>query len=167
MPLWIWRNINTEEVGNALVIVNWWLAIHKAVDEYFKGKTDGIAYAKDLVVTSDAECSELLLTHWNTIVVNEGLCNDMEEDLDISNYSDLESLVIGDNSLMNVPQVIFCNLTVLNNITIGDNALKNVPQVIFRNLPVLKTVTIGDNVFVNAKRVVVDSNYMICEWIHE
>ena len=58
----------------------------------------------------------------------------MEEDLDISNYSDLESLVI------------------------GDNALKNVPQVIFRNLPVLKTLTIGDNVFVNAKRVVVDSN---------
>ena len=88
-----------------------------------------------MVVTSDAECSELLLTHWNTIVVNEGLCNDMEEDLDISNYSDLESLVIGDNSL------------------------KNVPQVIFRNLPVLKTLTIGDNVFVNTKRVVVDSNW--------
>ena len=143
MPLWIWRNINTEEVGNALVIVNWWLAIHKAVDEYFRGKGNGDAYAKDLIVTSDAECSELLLTHWTTIVVNEGLCNDMEEDLDISNYSDLESLVI------------------------GDNALKNVPQVIFRNLPVLKTLTIGDNVFVNAKRVVVDSNYMICEWIHE
>ena len=142
MPLWIWRNINTEEVGNALVIVNWWLAIHKAVDEYFRGKGNGVAYAKDLIVTSDAECSELLLTHWTTIVVNEGLCNDMTEDLNISNYSDLESLVI------------------------GDNALKNVPQVIFRNLPVLKTLTIGDNVFVNAKRVVVDSNYMICEWMN-
>ena len=59
----------------------------------------------------------------------------MTEDLKISNYSDLESLVI------------------------GDNALKNVPQVIFRNLPVLKTVTIGDNVFNNTKRVVVDSNW--------
>ena len=63
----------------------------------------------------------------------------MEEDLDISNYSDLESLVIGDNSLMNVPQVIF------------------------RNLPMLNTLTIGDNVFVNTKRVIVDSNYMIYE----
>ena len=63
----------------------------------------------------------------------------MEEDLNITNYSDLESLVI------------------------EKDALKNVPQVIFRNLTVLKTLTIGDNVFVNAKRVVVDSNYMICE----
>ena len=69
------------------------------------------------------------------------MCNDMTEDLKISNYSDLESLVI------------------------GDNALKNVPQVIFRNLPVLKTLTIGDNVFNKTIHVVVDSN--LCDiWVN-
>ena len=55
--------------------------------------------AEKLIIESDLDCSKLLQTNWQSITVNEGLCNSMTNDLTISYDLCLESVVIKKNSL--------------------------------------------------------------------
>ena len=62
--------------------------------------------------------------------MNEGLCNNMKDDLFISNNPCLESIVINSNSLQNLNSLVISNNPQLNSIVVtGGNGLQNVKSV--------------------------------------
>ena len=77
-----------------------------------------IPEATQLIVSTDEDCEELLLTHWNEIIVNPGCCNEMANDLVISNYMNLERITIKANA--SSPMNTLANL---NSLTISNNPL--------------------------------------------
>ena len=87
----------------------------------------------DLVISSDLECELIVEGNWKSITVGDDLCNDMEEDLVISDYFHLEYIVIGKNSLMNIPQLILRNLPTFNSFTVGENSFANSNRVIIES----------------------------------
>ena len=93
----------------------------------------GIVYTcsstQSLNVTSDSDCDKLQENGWNSIIVNEGLCNNMKDDLFISNNPCLESIVINSNSLQNLNSLVISNNLQLSSIVIAggqvwDSSLK-------------------------------------------
>ena len=83
----------------------------------------GIVYTcsstQSLNVTSDSDCDKLQENGWNSIIVNEGLCNNMKDDLFISNNPCLESIVINQNSLQNLNSLVISNNLQLSSIVIA------------------------------------------------
>ena len=67
---------------------------------------------QDLVIQSDNQCSRLKMVGWKNITVNEGYCNDITSDINISNNPCLQSIVVKKKSFMNV-----------NSLTISNNPL--------------------------------------------
>ena len=68
-----------------------------------------ITPGEPLVIESDSDCSKLLQTNWQSITVNEGLCNSMTGDLLISNYLSLESIEIKRDSLRDLNKLVISN----------------------------------------------------------
>ena len=93
----------------------------------------GIVYTcsstQSLNVTSDSDCDKLQENGWNSIIVNEGLCNNMKDDLFISNNPCLESIVINSNSLKNLNSLVISNNPQLNSIVTGSYGLDYVKSV--------------------------------------
>ena len=69
------------------------------LEEHYKLVTETpteelIPGVNQLIVSSDADCEQLLLNHWVEITVNPGYCNSMTNDLVISNYTSLRRFTI-------------------------------------------------------------------------
>ena len=73
-----------------------------------------------LTITSNSDCNKLLQNGWKSITVNEGLCNSMTNNLTISYYPCLESIVLKKNSLKNLNSLVISNNTQLSSIVTED-----------------------------------------------
>lgn len=72
-----------------------------------------------LRVTKESECEKLTDNTWKSIVVESGLCNSMTGDLRIENYPHLYSLIVKDQSLMNLNSLTITNNPYLNHFETG------------------------------------------------
>ena len=90
--------------------------------------------AEKLIIESDSDCSKLLQTNWQSITVNEGLCNSMTGSLTISNYSNLMSISISDNSLINITSLTISHNPYLYSVSIGNYALTSVTSFIMEGI---------------------------------
>ena len=59
-------------------------------------------YSQPLVISSNSDCYKINQNGWTSITVNEGYCNDITSDINISNNPCLQSIVVKKESLMNV-----------------------------------------------------------------
>ena len=69
--------------------------------------------ASDLVISSEADCEKIKEKGWKSITVNEGLCNSMTDDLDISFYPYLEWIRVED-SLKNIHSLTISSKMIRN-----------------------------------------------------
>ena len=69
-----------------------------------------------LVISSDSDCYKINQNGWTSIYVNEGYCNDITSDINISNYPCLRSIVVKKKSLMYVNSLTISNNTLLQTI---------------------------------------------------
>ena len=95
---------------------------------------DYISTEGTLLVTSDDICEKTSLKYWNSIEVADEVCNDIEEELAISDSPYLESITVGSGSFKNVTQVSFTNLTMLNSFTVGEYAFENTNRVVVNSM---------------------------------
>ena len=65
-----------------------------------------------LIISSNSNCYKINQNGWTSIYVNQGYCNDITSDLNISNNPCLQSIVVKKKSFMNV-----------NSLTISNNPL--------------------------------------------
>ena len=70
----------------------------------------------DLIISSDSDCDKIEENTWKSITVNAGLCNSMIGDLNISNYTNLQSITIKASTTLQ--QMTLSNL---NSLTISNN----------------------------------------------
>ena len=117
--------------------------------------------AEKLIIESDSDCSKLLQTNWQSITVNEGLCNSMTGSLTISEYPNLMSISIALNSLKSITSLTISHNPYLYSFDIQDGnspencALYAVTTFVmegnewrmkwFTDLPQIRTITIGAN----------------------
>ena len=66
--------------------------------------------AEDLIISSNTNCEKLHETGWKSIIVYEGYCNSIQEDLIIGNNPCLQSINLYKNSLKKLN-----SLTITNN----------------------------------------------------
>ena len=80
----------------------------------------------DLIINNDDDCEKIKDNTWKSITVNAGLCNSMIDDLVISNYTHLESIVImadnqnSINTLANLNSLIIIDNPKLQSIVLGE-----------------------------------------------
>ena len=80
----------------------------------------------DLVVLSDDDCDLITDNFWSSITINEYVCNDITNDLRISNNPCLESITVHSNSLININQLSLEYLPNLVSITCDALSFYNV-----------------------------------------
>jgi len=51
-----------------------------------------------LTIEEDSHCELLSYTYWETIIVEDNVCNDITTTISIANYPNLKSITIGENS---------------------------------------------------------------------
>ena len=81
---------------------------------------DHSVVCQPLTISSNSDCNKLLQNGWKSITVNEGLCNSMTNNLYISYYPCLESILVKKNSLKNLNSLAISNNPQLSNIVIQD-----------------------------------------------
>ena len=79
-----------------------------------------ITPGEPLVIESDSDCSKLLQTNWQSITVNEGLCNSMTGSLTISEYPNLMSISIAVKSLKSITSLTISHNPYLYSFDIQD-----------------------------------------------
>ena len=85
---------------------------------------------QDLVVQSDNQYSQLTMIGWKNITVNEGYCNGITSDINISYNPCLQSIVVKKKSFMNVNSLTISNNPHLQTMQTygtkwGDSAFEN------------------------------------------
>ena len=93
-----------------------------------------------LVISSDSDCYKINQNGWTSITVNEGYCNDITSDINISNNPCLQSIVVKKKSFMNV-----------NSLTISNNPL-------LHTIETYGTIYYNSNPFENLKSFVLISS---------
>ena len=83
-----------------------------------------IPFYQSLVVTKEEDCGLLSQTHWQSIVVEQGLCNSLTGNLTISAYPHLQSIAIKEDSLNNLQSLTIANNPLLTHININEVACK-------------------------------------------
>ena len=73
-----------------------------------------------LVITSDYDCVKIQERGWKSITVNSGRCNNMKDDLFISNNPCLQSIVLKRNTLKYLNSFVISNNPQLTTLTIED-----------------------------------------------
>ena len=73
-----------------------------------------------LVITSDSDCVKIQEHGWKSITVNSGRCNNMKDDLFISNNPCLQSIVLKRNTLKYLNSFVISNNPQLTTLTIED-----------------------------------------------
>ena len=95
--------------------------------------------------------------HVNTIIVNDGCCN--EEDLkvlDLSRFSALETLTIGDGCFNYVSKVSVVGLKKLKSVSIGANSFQNESndsELVVSDCPELVSLSVGNESFKGFKEM--------------
>ena len=95
--------------------------------------------------------------HVNTIIVNDGCCN--EEDLkvlDLSRFTELEELTIGDGCFNYVSKVSVVGLKKLKYVVIGEKSFQNESndsELIVSDCPELTSLSIGNESFKGFKEM--------------
>ena len=69
-----------------------------------------------LIFSSNSDCYKINQNGWTSIYVNEGYCNDMTSDINISNNPCLQSIVVKKKSFMNVNSLTISNNPLLQTI---------------------------------------------------
>ena len=96
-----------------------------------------IATTNDFSNLFDNHSNKYLLKN---LIVKEGCCNDMKDDLEISGFNDLEKIVVKKSSLKNLNSLKICNCEKLKTIEIEDGeewcdgAFRNVKNVIIESI---------------------------------
>ena len=85
-----------------------------------------IPFYQSLVVTKEEDCGLLSQTHWQSIVVEQGLCNSLTGNLTISAYPHLQSITIKEESLNNLQSLTIANNPLLTHININEVSCKNI-----------------------------------------
>ena len=98
------------------------------------------------------------------LVIGDGCCNDMREDVVIEGFLNLEKIVILKNSLRNITSLKILNNENLKEIEIDhaklflNGCLYNVQSVLFENLPNLTSITVGREALAKATEFTLSSN---------
>ena len=71
---------------------------------------------EDLIISSDNQCSNFLISGWKSITLTDYVCNDIES-LSFKGNNCLQSFVVGDYSLMNVRSLEIVDCPHMRNIT--------------------------------------------------
>ena len=69
-----------------------------------------------LIISSNSNCYKINQNGWTSIYVNQGYCNDITSDLNISNNPCLQSIVVKKKSFMNVNSLTISNNPILQTI---------------------------------------------------
>ena len=100
------------------------------------------------------------------LVIGDGCCNDLREDLVIEGFHNLKKIVILKNSLRNITSLKIQNNENLKEIEIDhaklflNSCLSNVQPVVFDNLPELTSISIGKEALVKATNITLSSNFL-------
>ena len=95
---------------------------------------DYISTEGTLLVTTEDACEKTSLKYWNSIEIADEVCNDMEEDLVLSDLPYLESITVGSGSFSNVPQLNLTNLVEFKSFTVGENAFENTHRIVVNSM---------------------------------
>ena len=75
-----------------------------------------ISCSGSLIISSNSNCYKINQNGWTSITVNEGYCNDMTSDINISYNPCLQSIVVKKNSYMYVNSLTISNNPLLQTI---------------------------------------------------
>ena len=100
-----------------------------------------------LIISSNSNCYKINQNGWTSILVNQGYCNDITSDLNISNNPCLQSIVVKKRAFMKV-----------NSLTISNNPLLQTMQTYGTRL--------GDSAFENLKSYVIISSIFFFHFSH-
>ena len=75
-----------------------------------------VCSSQPLVISSNSNCYKINQNGWTSITVNEGYCNDITSDINISNNPCLQSIVVKKKSLMYVNSLTISNNPLLQTI---------------------------------------------------
>lgn len=75
---------------------------------------------RPLVIVKDSDVSKFQLQGWNSISVQRSLCNNYRDHLRIDHFSQLETIVVFDDSLRNLSSLTIANNSQLRTIEIKD-----------------------------------------------
>ena len=131
-------------------------------------------YSQPLVISSNSNCYKINQNGWTSILVNEGYCNDITSDINISYNPCLQSIVVKKKSFMNVNSLTISNNTLLQ--TIETDGTTSYSTGAFENLksfviissnhyyyllntdnPSLTSITIGDGSCYIATKITLSS----------
>lgn len=87
-----------------------------------------------LIISKEEDFDLLSKTHWTSITINEGLCNEREEAFQLSNYPSLQILHIKENSCSNFTSVTLSNLSSLQILIIEKAFDSNTTQVTIESI---------------------------------
>ena len=90
--------------------------------------------------------NEMKAANITELFVDDGRCNDVAT-LDLSNYTELRSITIGDKSFNSLKTMNLTGLSKLVNISIGDSSFSKVTTLDMTGLNDLQSISIGDNSF--------------------
>ena len=72
--------------------------------------------SQPLIISSNSNCYKINQNGWTSITVNEGYCNDITSDINISYNPCLQSIVVKKKSFMNVNSLTISNNPLLQTI---------------------------------------------------
>ena len=75
----------------------------------------------------------LMVYSKSELMIPSNSFNDYSITLDLSHFPLIEKVVIGDNSFMNTPSLVFGDMALLKNVTIGRNSFYHTTEIIFRS----------------------------------
>lgn len=120
---------------------------------------------EDLVISKEEDCSLLFNSSWSSIIVKDGLCNSLNEELVITNYECLTSLHFESKSLQNIQSLVIQDNPNLQFILFGYFSLENAENVtiasicyyfiIITDLPSLNELQFISNSFYNTFSMVI------------
>lgn len=100
--IYILHGLNMMKV---VIIYLYWIESIELANQlipFVRNLTLDYTCGEELIVSKEEDCSKLFMNTWSSILIKNGLCNSLYEDLVISNYTCLHSIHIEDNSLQNI-----------------------------------------------------------------
>ena len=120
--------------------------------------------AEPLIVSTEADCLKITSGLWNSITVNEGLCNSIKSDLVIENMLCLQNITIQKNSFKYLKTLTIQynpslerftteNAVTWDGLNHSDSAMTNVNTITFQRISIIHSFTLRSSFF-----------YYICCW---
>lgn len=118
-----------------------------------------------LVIESELDCYKLQMKNWLSITVKSMMCNREEWDLDLSQYQNLQKLVVEEYSLERMRVLNITGIDV-EMISIGDWSFYYSEAFVLKDLPVLRNVTLGVRSFASVKELDLENTPLLDELIN-